>query len=123
MHYTHFAMRAVRGKVCHPAEKAVRQRVLNQSSASISRAVALCCMDNAAFETLTEIVRDFFEDDSIVLTRATTAKDVEGWDSLAHVRLIVAVERQFQVKFTSSEVAGLKSIGELMDLIDRRRGS
>lgn len=78
-------------------------------------------MDDSTFGNLTDLVRDFFEDDSLSLTRATTAKDVEGWDSLAHVRLVVAVERHFQVKFTSAEVAGLKSIGELSDLIDRRR--
>ena len=69
---------------------------------------------------LTDVFRDVFEDDSIAISSDTTAKDIEGWDSLAHVRLIVAVERHFKLKFMSSEVASLKTVGELAELIERR---
>ncbi len=69
---------------------------------------------------LIQVFREVFEDDDLVITRDTTAKDVEGWDSLMHVTLIVNVERAFGVKFTSSEVAALKKVGELEDLIAQR---
>ena len=49
-----------------------------------------------------------------------TASDVEDWDSLNHINLIVAVEREFKVKFTTAEVSGLKNVGDLMDLIGRK---
>ncbi len=69
---------------------------------------------------LNEIFREVFEDDELQITRETTAQDVEGWDSLMHVTLIVNVERAFGVRFSSAEVAGLKNVGELEDLIARR---
>jgi acyl carrier protein len=72
---------------------------------------------------LTEIFREVFEDDDLVITRETTAKDVEGWDSLMHVTMIVNVERAFGVKFTSAEVARLKDVGELADLIESKARS
>ncbi|HTU26368.1 MAG TPA: acyl carrier protein [Pirellulales bacterium] len=69
---------------------------------------------------LTDVFRDVFEDDSIEISPATTAGDIDGWDSLAHVRLIVAVERHFKLKFASRDVASLKTVGELAELIERR---
>ena len=60
-------------------------------------------------------------DDDVELTRATTAKDVEGWDSLMHVTLLINVEKAFGIKFSSGEVASLKNVGEMVDLIDARR--
>jgi len=72
---------------------------------------------------LNEIFRDVFEDDELAITRETSAKDVEGWDSLMHVTLIVNVERAFGVKFSSAEVAALKNVGELEDLLERRTGA
>lgn len=67
---------------------------------------------------LTEVFRDIFDDDSLTLRRELTAGDVAGWDSMAHVRLILAVERRFKVRLPSTKVAGLKNVGELMDLIN-----
>jgi acyl carrier protein len=69
---------------------------------------------------LNEIFRDVFDDDGLAITRETTAEDVEGWDSLMHVTLIVNVEKAFGVRFSSAEVAGLKDVGELEDLIVKR---
>ena len=71
---------------------------------------------------LQELFRDVFEDDDIVVTRQTSAKDIEGWDSLMHVTLMVNVEKTFGVKFKSAEVASLKNVGELADLLDARLG-
>lgn len=71
-------------------------------------------------ERLNQVFRDVFDDDELDITRRTTANDVEGWDSLMHVTLIVNVEKAFKVKFSSSEVAALQNVGELIDLIDAR---
>jgi acyl carrier protein len=69
---------------------------------------------------LTEVFREVFDNDELVISPKTTAKDVEGWDSLMHVTLIVNVEKVFGVRFSSAEVAGLKNVGELVALIESR---
>jgi acyl carrier protein len=68
-------------------------------------------------ERLTEVFQNVFDDDELTITPETTAQDVEGWDSLTHVTLLINAERTFGVKFSSSEVASLKNVGELLDLI------
>jgi len=70
--------------------------------------------------TLTSIFHKVFDDDSIELTRTTTAKDVEGWDSMMYINVIVNVERSLGIKFTSTEVAGLKNVGDMVDIVDKR---
>jgi acyl carrier protein len=70
---------------------------------------------------LQDVFRDVFDDDEIVLDRGTMAGDIEGWDSLMHVTLVVNAEKVFGVKFRSGEVAALKDVGEMVDLIDARR--
>jgi acyl carrier protein len=72
--------------------------------------------------TLQEVFRDVFDDEDITLTPSTTAKDVEGWDSLNHVNLVVAVEKKFKIKFTTKEVTGLPNVGEFVQLIERKLG-
>ena len=69
---------------------------------------------------LQDVFRDVFEDDQLEVARETTAADVDGWDSLKHVALVVNVEKAFKVRFTSAEVAGLKDVGELVDLIEAK---
>jgi acyl carrier protein len=69
---------------------------------------------------LNEVFQDVFDDDELHVTRETTAQEIEGWDSLMHVTLIVNVEKAFGVRFASAEVAALKNVGELTDLIARR---
>ena len=71
---------------------------------------------------LTEVFRDVFDDDELVIARETTAHDIDDWDSLMHVSLMVAVEQRFGCRFSSGDVAGLGSVGELVDLIDRITG-
>ncbi len=70
---------------------------------------------------LTDVFREVFENDSLVIRRETTASDVRGWDSLMHVSLILRVENAFGVRFSSREVALLNTVGELEDLIAARR--
>lgn len=71
-------------------------------------------------ERLGEVFRDVFEDDDLNITSATTARDMDEWDSLMHVNLILAVEKEFNIRISSSEVAGLQSVGQLVDLIEAK---
>jgi acyl carrier protein len=75
---------------------------------------------NTIWEELTEIFRNIFEDDEIVLHPHTTARDVDGWDSLTHIQLMVAVEKAFGIRFNTGELTGLANVGELVGLIARR---
>lgn len=75
------------------------------------------------WERLQVVFRDIFDDDSIVLREDMTAADVKNWDSLNHIDLIVAIEREFKVKFTTAEVTMLKNVGQLAALVDKKRAS
>jgi acyl carrier protein len=66
-----------------------------------------------------KIFQDVFDDDELIVTPETTAADVEEWDSLMHVTLILEIESHFNVRFSSGEVAGLKSVGDLCALVER----
>ncbi len=67
-----------------------------------------------------EVFRETFQDDHIVLARETTAADIEAWDSLMHVTVMVSLESSFSIRFSSSEVASFKNVGGLLDLIEAR---
>jgi acyl carrier protein len=69
------------------------------------------------YRELTELFRELFADDSIVLTPQTTANDIEGWDSFNHISVIVAVETRFGVKMTTSEIEHLADVGALVAAI------
>lgn len=73
-------------------------------------------------ERLQETFRDVFEDDELVVTEQTTAAEIEDWDSLMHVTLMLAVEADFGLRFTSGEISGLQSVGDLCALIGRHQG-
>lgn len=72
------------------------------------------------FERLNGVFRDVFDDDSIEVNPNTTADDIEDWDSLNHITLIDAVESEFGVKFTMGEVSGMKNVGEMAEIIQKR---
>ena len=67
--------------------------------------------------SLNEIFCEVFDDEEIVVTDETTAEDIDEWDSLMHVTLIVAAEREFDVTLSAEEIGNLKSVGELIDII------
>jgi acyl carrier protein len=71
---------------------------------------------------LTEIFRDVFDDDAIVVTNQTTAPDVEGWDSFNHINLVIAVENRFHIRFQVAEIEELRNVGELARLIEKKLG-
>lgn len=74
------------------------------------------------FEKLNEIFQDVFDDEDIVVNDETTSDDIDDWDSLEHINLIVAVERGFGIKFTMGETTGMKNVGEMADIILERIG-
>lgn len=71
-------------------------------------------------ERLNEIFQEVFDDDTLQLTHETTANDVEGWDSLSHINLIVAVESAFNIRFSQKELLCLKKVGDLLDLVEAK---
>lgn len=72
------------------------------------------------YERLNEVFRDIFDDEDIVVSDETTANDIEDWDSLEHINLIVAVEQEFEMKFTMGEVNKFKNVGAMVDIIMER---
>ena len=72
------------------------------------------------YERLNKVFRDVFDDESIVVKPETTSKDIEDWDSLEHINLVVAVEQEFGIKFNMGEVTTMKNVGEMVDIIMSR---
>ena len=72
------------------------------------------------FEKLNQVFRDVFDDDEIQVDDNTTSGDIEDWDSLEHIILIVAVEKKFGMKFNMGEVTTMKNVGEMADIILQR---
>tara|TARA_A100001388_G_scaffold277126_1_gene266977 strand:- start:1608 stop:1859 length:252 start_codon:yes stop_codon:yes gene_type:complete len=68
---------------------------------------------------LEEIFQETFEDEEIVLTDDTTAEDIEEWDSLMQIRLLIKIEKQFNLRFNPIEIAELENIGQMIDLMMR----
>ena len=66
---------------------------------------------------LNEVFREVFDDDDIVLTSEMTANDIDGWDSLSHVNLILTIEATFNIRFTRTELMKLKNVGDLQSVI------
>ena len=69
------------------------------------------------FKKLDEIFCDVLDLDEVELTDESRADDIEEWDSLSHIQLIVAIEKEFGIKFTSLEIMKWKNVGEMVDTI------
>ncbi len=74
------------------------------------------------YERLQGIFRELFDDPALVLAPETTARDVERWDSLSHVDMMVMVEEAFGIRFSTREVTGLPNVGALVQVIERKAG-
>lgn len=73
---------------------------------------------NELLTQLEDVFRNILDTENTVnLTDKTTANDVDGWDSLTHIHLVVAIEKNFKIKFTSKEILSWKNVGEMMDSI------
>lgn len=75
---------------------------------------------NEVLTQLEDVFRNILDAETMNLTENTTASDVDGWDSLTHIHLVVAIEKSFRIKFTSKEILSWKNIGEMMDSILRK---
>jgi len=71
-------------------------------------------------DRLTAVFHNVFQDDSIVLEPTMTADDVEGWDSLSHVNLIIAVEIEFDIEFNQAEIRSFDNVGALISCIQNK---
>lgn len=69
---------------------------------------------------LTNVFHEVFEDQSIVPTPEMKASDVEEWDSLNHINLIVAIEARFKIKFKTAELESLRNVGHLVEIIEKK---
>lgn len=71
----------------------------------------------SVFLRVTAIFRDIFDNDTLEIKETTNSMDIEDWDSLNHINLIVAIESDFKIKFSFDEVSELKNVGEMVELI------
>ena len=76
--------------------------------------------NNEITARLNEVFRDVFGDSSISVTPSTTSDDIEDWDSIEHITLIGAVEKEFGMRFQMKEVSSMKNVGEMADIIRSR---
>jgi acyl carrier protein len=72
------------------------------------------------YQRLTEIFQEVFDEDSIEVTPKLSADDVDGWDSLTHIRLVLTIEKAFKIKFSTSEIVKLENVGDLVALIQAK---
>ena len=76
--------------------------------------------ESEIYRKLNTIFRDIFDDDRIVVTPETTAKDIEEWDSFNHINLIATIESRFHIRFKTAELEELHSVGHLVQIIRRK---
>lgn len=77
-------------------------------------------MTDTLLARLTPIFRDIFDNDTLTLRPSMTAAEVDGWDSLANIRLFVAIEVALGIRFSAVEISGLANVGALVALIERK---
>lgn len=75
---------------------------------------------NEVLKQVNDIFIDTLDNDEIKLNRDTTANDVENWDSLTHIQLVVAIERHFHIRFTSKEIQSWANVGEMVESISKK---
>lgn len=73
-----------------------------------------------AYGKLNKVFQKIFDDEEMTVSDSTTADDIEDWDSLEHINLVVATEKEFGIKFNMGEVARMKNVGEMVDIILQR---
>lgn len=76
--------------------------------------------DSHLMEDVQEIFRDVLDNEEIVLTEKTVADDIDEWDSLSHIQLIVAIEKHFKIKFNSQEIMSWKNVGDMIECLKKK---
>lgn len=76
---------------------------------------------NNTLQRLVPIFQDVLDDDSLSIDATTTAQDVDGWDSLAHIRLVVSIEKAFSLRFSAAEISELQNVGDMAALIVKKQ--
>jgi acyl carrier protein len=71
-------------------------------------------------EMLEPVFREVFDDKTITLNRSTTANDIDDWDSLTHMNLVIALELRFKIKFALGELQSLKNVGDMLNMINKK---
>ena len=71
------------------------------------------------YARLNEVFRDVFDNQDIKVSSSTTAKDIEGWDSLIHISLLSAIEAEFDMEFSMGEAVKMKNVGDMVAIIER----
>lgn len=66
------------------------------------------------------IFRDVFDDEDIVLTNETRANDIEDWDSLAQINLLIAIKKEFKINFDLEEVSKYKNVGDIVEAVKKK---
>ena len=70
------------------------------------------------FDEMKKIFRDVFEDETLEINNETNAEDIEDWDSLEQINLLIAMEKKFEIKFNINEVTSIQNVGEMLELIE-----
>jgi acyl carrier protein len=76
--------------------------------------------DQEVWLRITEVFRDVFDDERLVIASRTTARDVDGWNSLANIRLMIAIEDEFRIKFDVGEFQEFRNVGDLVASVSQR---
>jgi acyl carrier protein len=75
---------------------------------------------NEILAEVTEIFKDILDNDKLVIDAKSSAADVEEWDSLSHIHIVVAIEKKYKIKFTTAELKNMKNVGNLVELIQSK---
>lgn len=75
---------------------------------------------SSIMEVQQKVIRNLFNDDSLEINRNTSAKDVDGWDSMMHIQIITSLEKEFKIRFALGELQALKNVGDMEDLISKK---
>ena len=75
---------------------------------------------NNVFEDIKEILIDIFDDEDLEITLNTCADDIEDWDSLAQMNIMVSISKHFKIKFSVEEIATLHNIGDLVKAVEAK---